>query len=341
MSNRSSESRFLLQLKWIEQGCSKIKHFVCTTFLTETKELLRTGWVLSVFMLLEYSLLTTSVVFCGRLGQREMAAAALTQSIISILCFMPGYGMVTVCNTYFAAGFGSTDGQKQETILQKSLILSGLVSLLCWALLINTESILRLLQQEESIVLMVGVLVRAYLPAVPAVFASFVLSRFLQCRNHEMITMVAMVVAAVVNILLNYLFVIVMKGGASWSFGAVVIAQYIDLFILSAYVYKYEDFKGWTTESLDDWYEFSVIGINGCLMIELGIIIFEAGYLFCGTIDDLAMDVFGAVYIILFYTFMGYMPLLCLVYFLDSETILDTCSQMIGQLLTVLLILLL
>ncbi|XP_033100938.1 multidrug and toxin extrusion protein 1-like [Anneissia japonica] len=123
----------------------------CETFLNESKELLRIGWILSIFMLLEYMLTSTSVIFCGQIGNTEMAAAGLAQSIISIFCFMPGYGMVTVCNTYFSAGFASKDDSRQGIILQKALLLSCIVTLPCWGILINTEGMLRLLHQKEDI----------------------------------------------------------------------------------------------------------------------------------------------------------------------------------------------
>ncbi|XP_033117067.1 multidrug and toxin extrusion protein 1-like [Anneissia japonica] len=113
------------------------------------------GFERSIFMLLEYLLSTTSIIFCGRLGQPEMAAAGMAQSIISIFCFMPGYGMVTVCNTYFSSGAGSKDEYKQGVILQKALILSGLVTLFCWPILINTDGMLRLFQQDPEITITV------------------------------------------------------------------------------------------------------------------------------------------------------------------------------------------
>ncbi|XP_033121741.1 multidrug and toxin extrusion protein 1-like [Anneissia japonica] len=195
-------------------------------------------------MLLEYFLTTTSVLFCGRIGSTEMASAGIAQSIISILCFMPGYGMVTVCNTYFSVAFGSKDDRKQCIILQKALLLSWIVSMLCWAILINTESILRLLQQKEEISILAGEFVRVYLPAVPAMFASFVLSRYLQCRNHVMVTMLALLFTAIVNIILNYVFVISMNGGTSWSAGSLVISQYVYLIIIIAYTSKYVEWTG-------------------------------------------------------------------------------------------------
>ncbi|XP_033100998.1 multidrug and toxin extrusion protein 1-like [Anneissia japonica] len=89
-----------------------------------------------------------------------------------------------------------------------------------------------------------------------------------------------------------------------WSAGSLTISLYVYLLILFVYIYMYENMEGWSIKCLDDWYEFSAIGTHGCLMVELEILIFEAGYFFCGTVGEMEVDVFGAVYIVIFYTFM-------------------------------------
>ncbi|XP_071953119.1 multidrug and toxin extrusion protein 1-like [Antedon mediterranea] len=69
-------------------------------------------------------------------------------------------------------------------------------------------------------------------------------------------------------------------------------------------MYRYENITVWSSEALEDWYEFTSIGVHGCLMVELEILVFEAGYFLCGTFDAVSVGVFGAVYILIFYTFM-------------------------------------
>ncbi|XP_033110917.1 uncharacterized transporter C323.07c-like [Anneissia japonica] len=135
--------------------------------ICETKELLNVGWKLSASMLLECALSTNSVIFVGRHDKTEKAAASFADLIITTICILPGFGIVTVCNTYIANSNGEQLRYKQEIILQKALLLCIIISLLICPLLLNMENILILLYQDPEISFLAGRFCMVYIAAVP------------------------------------------------------------------------------------------------------------------------------------------------------------------------------
>ncbi|XP_033100578.1 multidrug and toxin extrusion protein 2-like [Anneissia japonica] len=274
-------------------------------FICETKELLNVGWKLSASMLLECALSTNSVLFVGRHDKTEKAAVSFADLIITTICILPGFGIVTVCNTYISNSNGEQLRYKQEIILQKALLLCIIISLLICPLLLNMENILILLYQDPEISFLAGRFCMVYIAGVPILLWSLVLSRFLQCRGHVCVVLIMLAFTVAVNFLLNYIFIIVLDGGLRIAAAVLVVSQYIYFLMLVVYFYWNGEITGvFMKESLENWYDFSVCVFNGFLLFIFEQLNLAFGFFLCGLVGAKEVDVFALFDIIVNCTFM-------------------------------------
>ncbi|KAL3042899.1 hypothetical protein OYC64_020755 [Pagothenia borchgrevinki] len=160
--------------------CACVRRWVPLVYREELYQVLRLTGPLLLSRILNFLLPFVNTIFCGHIGNAELAGYALASATINITTTATGYGLALACDTLISQTYGSKNLKRVGVILQKSTLILLLFTLPCWALLINSHNLLIILHQEEQVAKIAQIYVMAYLPAVPAMFMHMLQVAYLQ-----------------------------------------------------------------------------------------------------------------------------------------------------------------
>lgn len=117
----------------------------------EIRQLFSVAWPTIMHCFLHNSLITTSLLFAGRLGDRELAATVLSMSYIAVTGTVIGSGVVTAIEALCAQAYYSRSYRTVSVVVQRGIWFLGIGVLLVWAVWTNTEPLLLVVKQEREI----------------------------------------------------------------------------------------------------------------------------------------------------------------------------------------------
>ncbi len=250
-----------------------------TTWQREAKTIAVYSRSLIVTFLLQYSLNVTSVFAVGRLGTLELAAISLATMSANITCYAPIQGLATSLDTLCAQAFGSGHKHLVGLQLQRMILFLFLLLVPVAGLWLNAESILARMIDGETAAL-AAIYLRIVLLGAPAYAAFECGKRFVQAQGLFHATTYVLLVAAPVNVFLNWLFV--------WRFGwgfqgaplAVAFTQNLLPLLLMLYVFKIHDtasqaWGGFRKAAFKNWGPMVRLALPGFLMVEAEWLAFE------------------------------------------------------------------
>ena len=121
------------------------------SYCKEIKELFTLAWptVLSYFFY--HMIHMISLFFAGRVGKLELAAGTLALSFINVTGPSLFIGLGSAVETLCSQAFGARNYRLVGVVLQRGVWILGLTCILAWSLWVNTELLLLLVQQEETV----------------------------------------------------------------------------------------------------------------------------------------------------------------------------------------------
>ncbi|TSL04420.1 Multidrug and toxin extrusion protein 1 [Bagarius yarrelli] len=131
--------------------CGFVRKWVPLAYREELYQVLRLTGPLLVTRILNFLQPFVSTIFVGHLGNAELAGYALASATINVTTAATGCGLALTCDTLVSQTYGSKNLKRVGEIMQRSILILLLFCLPCWAILINAESILLLLQQEAEV----------------------------------------------------------------------------------------------------------------------------------------------------------------------------------------------
>uniref|UniRef100_A0A8C9YVU6 Solute carrier family 47 member 3 n=1 Tax=Sander lucioperca TaxID=283035 RepID=A0A8C9YVU6_SANLU len=243
----------------------RIRMLVPVGFKTEIKELSKLAGPVMLAQLMVYAVGFVSTVFCGHLGRTELAGVALAIST-----------------------FGGGNLLKVGVILQRAIFILLLTCFPCWAILVNTESILLAVRQEPEVARLSQMYVNIFMPALPVSISNLSVCTL---PSHSGIIWPVVITGVVVNLLnalINYIFLNVLNLGVAGS----AVANTISQFSMAGILYGYIMWKGlhkatwggWSKECLQDWGSYIHLAIPSMAMMCVEWWTYEIGGFLAGKV---------------------------------------------------------
>ncbi|KAJ8256436.1 hypothetical protein COCON_G00185880 [Conger conger] len=189
--------------------------------------------------------------------------------------------------------FGSRNLKRVGVILQRAILILLLACCPCWALLINTESIVLAVKQTPEVARLSQMYVEIFMPALPASFLYQLQAGYLQSQGILWPQIFTGIVGNVLNALINYIFLFVLDLGVVGSAAANAITQYwLALFLFAYILYKglhKSTWAGWSVECLQEWGSFVSLAIPSMFMTCLEWWLFEIGGFLAGLISEVEL----------------------------------------------------
>lgn len=184
-----------------------------------------------------------SIIVGRYLGRAALAAVGSSFTLMTFITSIL-LGLAMGSGAYFSILFGRKDDENLRNSIYQFFILSFLFSLVLNILVfLLLDSFIKLLQVPEEVKPLMKDYLIIIFYGIFAIFITNYIASFLRSIGNSLAPLLALAFAAVLNIVLDLLFVITFNMGVKGAAIATVIAQYASAFILILYaVFKYRSY---------------------------------------------------------------------------------------------------
>ncbi|XP_024121634.1 multidrug and toxin extrusion protein 1 [Oryzias melastigma] len=270
--------------------CACLKRWLPPIYREELYHILRLAGPLLLSRILNISVPFVITIFCGQMGNVELAGYALASVTLNVTTNATGHGLALACDTLISQTYGSKNMKRVGVILQRSSLIMLLFCLPCWALLINAENLLLLIRQNADVARIAQLYIMIFLPAVPAMFLHHLQVSYLQNQGITLPQMYTAGVTNVFNLGANYLLISVLGLGVVGSAVANSLSQIVSCLLLFGYIkwkkLHEKTWGGWTTDCLQDWGSYMKLATPSALMMCLEWWMWEIGGFLAGTLGE-------------------------------------------------------
>ncbi|KAI1481595.1 MATE efflux family protein [Daldinia eschscholtzii] len=263
-----------------------------TTWQREAKTIATYSRSLILTFLLQYSINITSIFAVGRIGKIELGAVSLATMTANICCYAPMQGLATSLDTLCAQAYGS--GHKHLVGLQLQRMVYFLWSLVIpvGVLFFFAEDILLHIVPDPRSAELAGLYLRVIIAGVPGFVAFESGKRFVLSQGLFIATTYVLLIAAPLNIFMNWLLVWHFELGFVGAPISVAITQTLMPLLLLSYVLFVDGSQCWggfTRRALNNWGPMIWLALPGMVMVMAEWLAFE--------ILTLATSQFGTSYL--------------------------------------------
>ncbi|RDX86445.1 Protein DETOXIFICATION 27 [Mucuna pruriens] len=237
----------------------------------ETKKL----WIIvgpSIFSrLASFTMNVVTQAFAGHLGEVELAAISIANTVIVGFNFGLLLGMASALETLCGQAFGAKRYHMLGIYMQRSWIVLFLCCFLLLPVYVFATPLLKLVGQPDDVAEWSGVVAMWLIPLHFSFAFQFPLQRFLQCQLKTAVIAWVSLLGLVVNVFTSWLFIYV------WDFGLYGAAISLDIswWVLVLGMYAYTAYGGcpltWTGFSLEAFsglWEFLKLSSASGLILE-------------------------------------------------------------------------
>ncbi|KAL2473391.1 MATE efflux family protein [Forsythia ovata] len=254
-----------------------------------------------VYLLNNVTSMSTQI-FCGHLGNLELAASSLANNGIQLLAYGVMLGMGSAVETLCGQAYGAHKYDMLGIYLQRSTILLMATAIPLMFIYIFSKPILILLGESRSVASASALFVYGLIPQIFAYAANFPIQKFLQAQSIVNPSAYIAGAALVVHIFLTWLVLYKLGWGLlgaalvlSFSWWIIVIAQFV--YILTSANCK-KTWNGFSIRAFHGLWEFLKLSTASAVMLCLETWYFQILVLIAGnlpnpeiTLDSLAICV--------------------------------------------------
>ncbi|XP_035523082.1 multidrug and toxin extrusion protein 1 [Morone saxatilis] len=270
--------------------CACVRRWLPLVYREELYQVLQLTGPLLLSRILYFLLPFVITIFCGHIGNAELAGYALASATINVTTTATGYGLAVACDTLISQTFGSKNLKRVGVILQRSSLILLLFCLPCWGLLINSYNLLLILQQEDEVARIAHLYVMAFLPAVPAMFLHQLQVSYLQNQGIILPQMYTAAAANLINLAANYVLIFSLELGVVGSAIANSLSQITICLLLFGYIrwkkLHQQTWEGWSTDCLQEWGSYMKLAIPSAVMVYFEWWIWEIGGFLAGVLGE-------------------------------------------------------
>ncbi|ONK64893.1 uncharacterized protein A4U43_C07F31170 [Asparagus officinalis] len=240
------------------------------------------------------SLGIVTVAFVGHLGDVELAAVTMGQSVIE--CFAFGFllGMGSALETLCGQAVGAGQLNMLGIYMQRSFIITGVTALILTPIYVFASPILKLLHQSKDISELAQQYTRWVIPQLFAYAMNFPIQKFLQSQSRVWVMTAISGIALPIHVLLNWIFVTklgyglsgaAIVGNISWWF--IVLAQMI--YVVSGNFP--EAWKGFSWLAFKSLSSFVKLSLASAVMLCLEVWYYTAVIILVGCLKNAEIEV--------------------------------------------------
>lgn len=274
--------------------------FIPQVYRDELVQLFKLAGPVVISQLMIFMISFVSTVFCGHLGKTELAGVALSIAVVNVTGISIGTGLSLTCDTLISQTYGSGNLKRVGVILQRGVLILLLACFPCWAILINTETILLAVKQSQEVASLSQLYVKIFMPALPAAFMYQLQGRYLQNQGIIWPQVITGAIGNILNAIINYIFLFILDLGVAGSAAANAISQYLLATVLFVYIYcrglHKATWGGWSLDCLQEWGPFVQLAVPSMLMLCLEWWMFELGGFLAGIISEAELGAQSIVY---------------------------------------------
>ena len=261
---------------------------------------------------LTFAMQLVDFAFVGHLGTHELAACGLGNNLFSMVQH-PIFGTLSALDTLLA----QANGAKNMAAFRRSAQVGAAVGMLCcvpWIVtLLFAGRLLALVGVEPSLAKAAGEYCAALTFGVPPFVAFQVLTKILQAQNIVAPSVWVALIANVLNLLANWVFIHRLGLGLRGAPLATSASRWAQLVVLCAYVHSRRrqlrsslpawriEWRGWAARSV----AFLRLGLPGALMLGLEAWFFEASTFTASFLSTTSFDAHCIMLSICAFTFLS------------------------------------
>ncbi|KAF7051639.1 hypothetical protein CFC21_059862 [Triticum aestivum] len=261
--------------------------------------------------LINYLMSMSTQIFCGQLGNLELAAASLGNTGIQVFSYGLMLGMGSAVETLCGQAYGAHKYEMLGVYLQRSTILLAATGVPLAIIYVYSRPILLLLGESERIAAAAAVFVYGLIPQIFAYATNFPIQKFLQAQS--IVAPSACIAAATLLLHLALSWLAVYKLGLGLLGASLVLSLSWWLIALAQFAYILaaprcrETWTGFTTQAFAGLCGFAKLSAASAVMLCLETWYFQVMVLIAGllpnpelSLDSLSvcMAIFGWVYTI-------------------------------------------
>ncbi|GLJ19450.1 hypothetical protein SUGI_0351040 [Cryptomeria japonica] len=157
--------------------------------------------------LCQYSINAITQTFTGHIGDIELAAFSITNSVIAGLSYGVMLGMGSALETLCGQAFGAKQLKMLGVYMQRSSVILLVTACLMSSIYVWSEQILKLIGEEDEIAELAGKLSLWVLPQLFAYAMVFPLAKFLQAQSKVLVMAVIAGGALIVHVIFSWLLI--------------------------------------------------------------------------------------------------------------------------------------
>ncbi|KAI9127720.1 hypothetical protein K1719_000713 [Acacia pycnantha] len=253
------------------------------------------GPAVVVYLLNNVTSMSTQI-FCGHLGNLQLAAANLGNTGIQVFVYGVMLGMGSAVETLCGQAYGGRKFEMLGIYMQRSMILLMATAIPLTLIYIFSKQILLLLGQNTIIATQAAIFVYGLIPQIYAYAANFPIQKFLQAQS--IVAPSAYISAATFagHLVVTWIVVFKLDGGLlgaalvlSLSWWVVVVAQFVYIVVSKRCE---RTWRGFSLEAFTGLWGFLKLSVASAVMLALETWYYQILVLIAGLLEDpeIALD---------------------------------------------------